>query len=144
MKKLWKVPSPATGVAIVALVFAIGGGTVVAQSTQRSSSPTFTKLTLQNGWTTSPFGTRKPAVALVNGIVVFKGAMATTGTNPVSFTLPPSFRPSGVVFISVDLCNATFGRLQIEPTGVTTVQAQGGAFSNAACFTGLDGSSFAK
>ena len=57
MKKLWKAPSPATGVAIVALVFAISGGTVVAQSTQRSSSPTFTKLTLQNGWTASPFGT---------------------------------------------------------------------------------------
>lgn len=37
------------------------------------------------------------------------------------------------------LCNATNGRLQIEPTGVVTVQAEGGAFSNAACFTSLDG-----
>lgn len=144
MKKLWKVPSPATGIAIVALLFATGGGAVVAQTTERGTSPTFTALTLQNGWTASPFGTRKPAVALVNGSVVFKGAMATTGTNPVPFTLAKSFRPSGVVFISVDMCNATYGRLQIEPTGVVTVQAQGGAFSNAACFTGLDGASFAK
>lgn len=144
MKKLWKVPPPATGIAIVALLFATGGGAVVAQATQRSSSPTFTKLKLQNGWFDSPFGTRKPAVALVNGIVVFKGAMATSGKNPVPFTLPPSFRPSGTVFVSVDLCNATYGRLQIEPTGVVTVQAESGAFSNAACFTGLDGVSFAK
>ncbi len=144
MKKIWKVPSPATVIAIVALLFATGGGAVVAQTTQRASSPSFTKLTLQNGWTSSPFGTRKPAVALDNGIVVLKGGMATTGTNPVPFTLPSSFRPSGVVFIPVDMCNATSGRLQIEPTGVVTVQAQGGAFSNAACFTGLDGVSFAK
>jgi hypothetical protein len=42
------------------------------------------------------------------------------------------------------MCNANSGRLQIEPTGVVTVQAQGGAFSNAACFTGLDGATFAK
>jgi hypothetical protein len=48
-----------------------------------------------------------------------------------------------VVFVPVDLCNATNGRLQIEPTGVVTVQAEGGAFGNAACFTSLDGASFA-
>jgi hypothetical protein len=42
-----------------------------------------------------------------------------------------------------DISNATGGRLQIEPTGVVTVQAQGGIFSNAACFTSLDGASFA-
>jgi hypothetical protein len=144
MKKLWKVPSPATGIAIVALLFATGGGAVVAQTTQRTSSPTFTKLTLQNGWTSGPFGTGKPAVALDNGIVVFKGAMATKESNPVPFTLPSSFRPSRTVFIQVDMCNANSGRLQIEPTGVVTVQAQGGAFSNAACFTGLDGATFAK
>jgi hypothetical protein len=83
-------------------------------------------------------------VALVNGIVVFKGGMATKRTNPVAFTLPSSLRPAGVVFVSVDLCNATYGRLQIEPTGVATVEAQGGVFSDAACFTGLDGVSFAK
>lgn len=28
--------------------------------------------------------------------------------------------------------------------GVVTVQAEGGAFSNAACFTSLDGASFAR
>ena len=79
----------------------------------------------------------------ISGIVRFKGAIATTGTNPVPFTLPAAFRPASVVFVQVDLCNATNGRLQIEPAGVVTVQAEGGAFSNAACFTSLDGVSFA-
>jgi len=43
----------------------------------------------------------------------------------------------------VDLCDATNGRLQIEPSGVVTVEAEGAAFGNAACFTSLDGVSFA-
>ena len=103
----------------------------------------WTSLTLQNGWTTSPFGTSAAAVRTISGIVHLKGAIATTGTNPVPFTLPAGFRPATVVFVPVDLCNATNGRLQIEPTGVVTVQAEGGAFSNAACFTSLDGVSFA-
>jgi hypothetical protein len=30
-----------------------------------------------------------------------------------------------------------------DPAGVVTVQAEGGTFSNAACFTSLDGVSFA-
>ncbi len=108
------------------------------------SASSFTPLTLQNGWTTSPFGTSAAAVRTISGIVHFKGAIATIGSNPVPFTLPAAFRPATVVFVPVDLCNATNGRLQIEPTGVVTVQAEGGTFSNAACFTSLDGVWFAK
>ncbi len=108
------------------------------------SASSFTALTLQNGWTSSPFGTSAAAVRAISGIVHLKGAIATTGTNPVPFTLPAGFRPAHAVFVPVDLCNATNGRLQVEPTGVVTVQAEGGAFSNAACFTSLDGVSFAK
>jgi len=107
------------------------------------SATSFTPLTLQNGWTSSPFGTSAPAVRTISGIVHFKGAIATTGTNPVPFTLPAALRPHSVVMVPVDLCNATNGRLQIQPTGVVTVQAEGGAFSNAACFTAIDGASFA-
>ena len=47
------------------------------------------------------------------------------------------------VFVPVDLCNATHGQLAIQPNGGVTVEAEGGAFSNAACFTSLDGVSFA-
>src|SRR5580704_12011476 len=108
------------------------------------SASSFTPLTLQNGWFNAPFGTSAPAVRTISGIVHLKGAIATSGTNPVPFTLPAAFRPASVVFVPVDLCTTTNGRLQIEPTGVVTVQAEGGAFSNAACFTSLDGASFAK
>jgi hypothetical protein len=103
----------------------------------------FTPLTLQNGWFNSPFGTYAPAVRTISGVVHFKGAIATSGTSPVPFTLPAAFRPASVVFVPVDLCTQTNGRLQIEPTGVVTVEAEGGTFSNAACFTSLDGASFA-
>ncbi len=107
------------------------------------SASSYTPLTLQNGWTNAPFSTSNAAVRTISGIVHFKGAIATTGTNPVPFTLPAGFRPATAVFVTVDLCNATNGRLDIQPTGVVTVEAEGSAFSNAACFTSLDGASFA-
>jgi hypothetical protein len=135
-------------VSVVAVTLPVGAvGAVAAQAA--TSAPDaltsgWTPLTLQNGWTNSPFGTSAAAVHTISGIVHFKGAIATTGSNPVPFTLPAAFRPASVVFVPVDLCNATNGRLQIEPTGMVTVEAEGGTFSNAACFTSLDGVSFAK
>jgi hypothetical protein len=133
----------------IALALVLGAGIFTStaggasSSGQRANAGTWTNLTLQNGWTDGPFGTTNAAVRTAKGIVHFKGAISTTGTNPVPFTLPSAFRPAAVVFVPVDLCNATNGRLQIEPTGVVTVEAEGGAFNNAACFTGLDGVSFA-
>jgi hypothetical protein len=103
----------------------------------------YNKLTLMNGWTNGPFGTGAAAVTAANGIVHFSGAIATSGTNAVAFTLPPSYRPSTNVFVPVDLCNATNGRLDIAPSGVVTVEAEGGTFTNAQCFTSLDGVAFA-
>jgi hypothetical protein len=109
-----------------------------------AQAATFTPLTLQNGWTNAPFGTSNAAVGTISGIVHFKGAIATGGTNPVPFTLPAAFRPATAVYVKVDLCGATNGRLFIQHNGVVTVQAEGGTFSNAQCFTSLDGASFAK
>jgi hypothetical protein len=106
-----------------------------------SSSGT-TALTLINGWTNAPFGTSNAAVQLVNGAVHFRGAIATTGTNAEPFVLPKAFRPLDEVYVPVDLCDATNGRLDIAPTGVVTVEAEGSAFSNAQCFTSLDGAWF--
>jgi hypothetical protein len=40
------------------------------------------------------------------------------------------------------MCNATNGRLVIAPNGVVTVVAEGNVFSNAQCFTSLEGVSF--
>lgn len=107
--------------------------------------PVSTALTLQNGWSAYyGGGTATPTVDEADGSTfVFTGAISTSGTNPVAFTLPASFRPASAVFVPVDLCAATNGRLAIASTGVVTVQAEGGAFANAACFTSLDGVSFA-
>lgn len=107
------------------------------------AAPRWQTLTLENGWTGSPFGTGAPAVANDNGLIFMKGAIATTGTNPEPFVLPASDRPTHLVDVSADMCNATEGRLQIESTGVVDVIAPGGTFSNAACFTSLDGIVFA-
>ena len=98
----------------------------------------YTNLTLVNGWTGAPFGTSTPAIRVISGGVHFKGAMATSGTNAVAFTVPTSARPKTDVYVPVDLCNATNGRLHITTAGVVSVQAET-SFSNAQCFTSLDG-----
>jgi hypothetical protein len=103
----------------------------------------FTSLTLMNGWTNAPFSTSNAAARKILGIVHFKGAIATTGTNSVPFTLPAGFGPATDVYVTVDLCNANKGRLHITPAGVVDVEAEGGAFNNAQCFTSLDGAWFA-
>jgi hypothetical protein len=143
---VWLATTAAVTVPVGAVgVGALGAGTAQATVAGQGTVPNgWTPLTMRNGWTTSPFGTSAAAVRVISGIVHLKGAIATTGTNPVPFTLPAAFSPAAVVFIPVDLCNATNGRLQIEPSGVVTVEAEGGAFSNAACFTSLDGASFAR
>lgn len=139
---VWIVVS---AVVVMVPIEAVGVGRVPAgASAQGSPTSGWTPLRLHNGWTAAPFGTSAPAVRVISGIVYFKGAIATTRSNPVPFTLPKGFRPAAVVYIPVDMCNATTGRLLISPTGVVTVQAEKGAFSNAACFTSLDGASFAQ
>jgi hypothetical protein len=102
-----------------------------------------TPLALINGWTNAPFGTTLASVEEVAGIVQFRGAIATSGTNPSPFVLPAGFRPATSVYVPVDLCNATKGRLFIQPSGVVNVNVENGVFSNAQCFTSLEGASFA-
>jgi hypothetical protein len=114
----------------------------LASATPAPSLLTFTNLSLVNGWHTYG-GSAKPAATNISGIITFRGAMSTGGTNPIAFTLPTGFRPATNVYVSVDLCNANKGELFIKPTGVVKVQAEGGNFSQAQCFTSLDGVSFA-
>jgi hypothetical protein len=102
----------------------------------------FTALTLQGGWINAPFTTRNAAYESVSGVVHLEGAIATSGTNPLVFTLPVAVRPATDVYVPVDLCNATNGRLHIHTNGQVTVEAQ--TFSNAQCFTSLEGASFAQ
>jgi hypothetical protein len=42
------------------------------------------------------------------------------------------------------LCNATNGRLFIQPNGKVSVQAEGNVLINATCFTSLDGASYTQ
>jgi hypothetical protein len=134
------------GVAGVALC-AVGALLVTLPAQANTNAPgtlTFTPLTLINGWTNAPFATRNAAVAKdLNGIVHFKGAIATAGTNPEPFILRKSVRPTSNVYVAVDLCNATNGRLHIGTDGVVTVDAETD-FAHAQCFTSLEGVSYAQ
>jgi hypothetical protein len=136
-------------IAAIALFVALHGGATAPQQVTRTSASapliTYTPLTLQNGWTGAPFGTRIPAVAKdSSGTVHFEGAMATAGTNPIAFTLPVAFRPAADVYVTVDMFKASNGRLFIASTGVVTVEPENGTFSNAQGFTSLDGVVFTK
>ena len=105
-------------------------------------SSAVTPLTLINGWTETAFGTADAAVAKVNGVVHFQGAISGTSSSIVPFVLPANMTPSVAIFVAVDLCNATLGRLVIDPSGVVAVQEQDEGISNEDCFTSLDGASF--
>ena len=104
----------------------------------------YTALTLQNGWKNALYGTAKVAVCAVSGIVHLKGAIWTKGTNADPFILPAGARPANEIFVPVDLCNGNNGRLNIQPNGVVTVEAENNDFTQAQCFTSLDGVSFAR
>ena len=71
------------------------------------------------------------------------GAIAS-GTTLQPFVLPAAFRPVTDVYVPVDLCNATNGRLYIHTDGSVIIQAEGGTTSNATCFTSLYGVSFVQ
>jgi hypothetical protein len=112
------------------------------QGAQAYSDPYDTPLTLLNGWTGAPYGTQEPGVKqLDDGIVTFTGAISG-GTNGVAFKIPANDWPATNVFLVVDMCGSTKGRLEITPNGVGTVTSEL-AFSDAACFTSLDGVSYA-
>ncbi len=122
-------------------LFLVGSlmGTVSARA--QFSNPTSLKLI--NGWKNAPFSTSDAQIQTINGIVKFKGAISTTGTNMEPFVLPKDFRPSTMVYVAVDLCKADNGRLAIYPSGVVYVQSESGSTTEAQCSTNLDGASFA-
>jgi hypothetical protein len=105
------------------------------------SGGNFTALPLMQGWTGSAFATGAPSVSLFHGMVRFSGAMSG-GANASAFVLPATMRPTAPVYVPLDLCNGTKGRMAIDPTGLVSIQAANGAFNNAQCFTSLDGAMF--
>ena len=125
------------GVAMLVASLTAGSTPAVAQFT----GPT--PLTLINGWANDPFGTSIASIEEVSGVVQFRGAISS-GTTDQPFVLPAGLSPANTVYIPIDLCNATKGRLLIQTNGVVIVQAEGNTFSNAQCFTSLDGASFVQ
>ena len=101
----------------------------------------YSPLTLTNGWTNAPSSTRWAGVELINNVVQFQGAIATTFANTSPFLLPVSFRPNANVYVPVTLCNGAKGRLNIGTGGNVSVQAET-LFSKAQCMTSLEGVSF--
>lgn len=137
-RRLWLI-------AALALLATMAGLTAPAGAAPRQEvgePEAYTVLPLINGWSNYGGGTGVAKVSLGNGIVRFKGAIETAGVDDTPFILPPGLRPSGTVYVPVDLCNATNGRLIISSNGNVDVQSEG-PFSDAACFTSLEGASFA-
>src|SRR6516162_8038667 len=119
------------------------GFTGLDGATFAASGTSFTPLTPLNGWTSAGSGFASPAASSINGIVHLRGAIAASNPTGEAFILPTAFRPNHEVYVPVDLCNANSGRLNISPTGVVDVVAEGGNSSNADCGTSLDGAWFA-
>ena len=94
-----------------------------------------------NSWSQAGFGTRGPKVANVGGVVRFQGAIQS-GTIGWAFNLPPELRPAALTFAPVDMCNGQKGRIRITPGGIVNVETLAGRFSDAQCFTSLEGASF--
>jgi hypothetical protein len=109
------------------------------------TSSGYTALTLTNGWTNAPFSTRNAAASVSGSIVRFQGAIST-GTTASLFTLPAGMRPATAVYTPLGLCNAVKGRLYITAAGDVSLHVfsgtGGGAFTDAQCFTSLEGVSF--
>ena len=84
--------------------------------------------------------TRLPAGAIdSHNIVHLKGAMYRSGgTDKRPFVLPVALRPSGLVYVPVDLVNGNAGYLIIQPNGTVSVEATGD-YINAVSFTSLEG-----
>ena len=136
----------------VAVLVAIGAGLLgaapagarPAQAGPAEAGPTeldpLTPLTLLNDWVSTVFGTANPAAGVVDGAVVFRGAVMS-GTDSQIATLPEGMRPPAPVYLPISLCNAIPGRLFINPQGGIFVSSSQD-FSDAQCFTSLEGASF--
>ncbi|HEY8031204.1 MAG TPA: hypothetical protein VIF02_02195 [Methylocella sp.] len=129
-----------TSISIAVMLAALCGTAVAQEPDMATPALAPAPLVLLNGWIGGCFGTATPAVTKIAGVVYFKGAMCS-GTVGTAFTLLPKFRPKHSVYVTVDMCNATKGRLVIGTNGSVFVQAET-LFSNAQCFTSLEGALF--
>jgi hypothetical protein len=138
--------------ALAALGVAVSGGSAsaaTAMPTARPAAPTITgvtwhQLTLINGWQSgqSQFaGDGIPAWAVRNGVVYLSGSVIqTSGTNSEFAMLPPTARPSRVLYLTVSTVAHTQGWIIVYPSGA--IYATANPYSNAQGFTSLAGVSY--
>jgi hypothetical protein len=115
-----------------------------AVKTRNLAQPQWVGVKLLNEW--RPYGgeTRPPKVALDGWkFVHLRGAIRReSGTSLAPFTLPPKYRPSRAIFITVPVHQNTNGQLQILANGQVTIQASPPAQPET--LTSLEGVSFHK
>ncbi|MBL8776404.1 MAG: hypothetical protein JNK12_10745 [Acidimicrobiales bacterium] len=129
-------------VLLVALGATVIGAGPAGARTNQAGPPELdplSPLTLVNDWTTTVYGTAPPAAGVVDGAVVFRGAVMS-GTSGQITTLPVGMRPTTTVYLPADLCGGVRGRLIVNNLGQVFVSADD--FGDAQCFTSLDGRSF--
>jgi hypothetical protein len=115
----------------------------VTYTTTTAAPTSFTCYDSISGWTMGPYATRGFCLVDDGGIMHLTGAVSTTGTNNFITTFPTLNRPTRDMFVEVDLCNGQQGRITVDQFGSMLVEAEHG-FSQAACFTSLEGVSFVK
>jgi hypothetical protein len=133
-----RFPSPALTIAGVALFAALGGTTYAATQTSASTSISFTKATLVNGWKdfappSAPAGYAKDSL----GVVHLRGALGSGKSGTTAFVLPRALRPAHDIAVLAVTEADVVGTLQILRNG--DVEPFGG---NSSAATGLDGLSF--
>jgi len=145
--------SPAIVISLLAIALSFGGGAYasthhghpsnyppvrvsnssVATHAVAGAGVSWTSLTLINGWISenATFQTGNPKVSEQNGIVYLSGSLAQPTPGSATFTiLPPSFRPTHNLYITVYTNGSTTGTLYIDRSGVME------AFSGTSCGSG--------
>jgi hypothetical protein len=158
--------SPAIVISLLAIALSFGGGAYASTHGHASNYPPvrvsnspvatqaataagvpWSSLTLINGWASenAVYGTGNPKVSEQNGIVYLSGSLAQSIPGSATFTiLPPSFRPTHNLYITVYTNGSTTGTLYIDHSGVMEAYSATscGSGDTAQCFTSLATVSF--
>jgi hypothetical protein len=103
----------------------------------------FQALTLKNGWVGNCASGGSPAIAKsVEGVVHFHGEMCRTSAVDNAFAVPTGFAPSHTERITVTLCGARTGQLEIGTNGEATVHTDPDDSNASTCDTSLAGASY--
>jgi hypothetical protein len=100
----------------------------------------FAQVPLRNGWTNAPVGARTLAMKNDNGVIRFRGAVATTGTDMRPFVLPERHRPASLVYAPIDVCGGKKGHAVFLPDGTVLIQLPSAV--SPLCYASFEGVSF--